>query len=30
MTLIGMAGTMFLFAAWNALNRAAAQKVRKR
>jgi hypothetical protein len=30
MTLIGMAGTLFLFAAWNTLNRAATEKVRKR
>jgi hypothetical protein len=30
LTLIGMAGTLFLFAAWNTLNRAATEKVRKR
>ncbi len=29
MTLVGMAGTLFLFAAWNTLNRAATEKVRK-
>ncbi len=30
MTLIGVAGSMFLFAAWNAMHRAATEKVRKR
>ncbi len=29
-TLIGVAGSMFVFAAWNALNRAATVKVRNR
>jgi hypothetical protein len=30
MALIGVAGSLFLFAAWNAVNRAATEKVRKR
>jgi len=29
MALIGVAGTMFVFAAWNAINRTATEKVRK-